>query len=160
MGRKIEMYEELARRVESEFSQAVYPGDQNLGIREIEDFIGQKEWRKVPLELLIRKNSVLISFSPAAYHFYLPAFLCALLRHPDFQGYLEQPIVYSLIPSPILDMPNEIPEQAIPLFTTGEKSLIVEFLENHANLFPSSPYSLFDDLVEAVQFAIKFWKES
>lgn len=150
------MREKLAQRVENEFAKAQYPGDENIGVREVDDFIGQKEWKKVPLELLAHNQTAILSFFPAAYHFYLPAFLRAVLRHPQLE-FLEHPIIYSLIPT---DTPKGIPEQAFPLFTSGEKSVIVEFLEKHGELFPHSSYTLLPDLAAELQRAIEFWQES
>ena len=153
------MREALAQRVENEFVEAQYPGDENIGSSEVKHFVGQTEWRKVPLEILGRNQSAIISFGLEAYHFYLPAFLCAVLRHPQLE-YLEHPIVYSLIPFPTPDTPNRIPEKAVPLFSRGEKSVVVEFLEKHGELFPTSSYTILDDRMAEVQRAITFWKKS
>jgi hypothetical protein len=153
------MREELAQRIENEFVEAQYPGDKNIGVREVEDFIGQKEWRKVPLAVLARNQAAILIFFPAAYRFYLPAFLCAVLRHPELE-YLEDPIMYSLIPSITPDNPNIVPEPAIPLFSKGEKLLVIEFLEKHEELFPRSNYVVLDDNVPELQRAVKFWKEN
>ncbi len=152
------MREELAEKIKNEFVETQYPGDNNLGVREVEDFIGQKEWRNVPLEVLARNQAAILIFSPAAYRFYLPAFLCAVLRHSELE-YLEDPITYSLIPSIAPDNPKIVPESAIPLFSGGEKSLILEFLEKHGELFPRSNYVVLDENASELQHAIKFWRE-
>src|SRR4051794_10054319 len=88
--KEVSMREELAQKIEKVFTEAEYPGDQNIGVRETAQFISQKEWQKVPIEVIARSQSAILSFfSPAAYRFYLPAFLCAVLRHPEFEGLLE-----------------------------------------------------------------------
>ena len=146
------MQEDLAQRIENVFTQAPYPGDNHIGVREVEDFIGQKEWQKVPLEVLARKQTGLLSFYPEAYRFYLPAYLCAVLRHLELE-YLEDPITYSLIR--YIDRTSDIPQ-----FNEAEKLLIVEFLEGYRELFPLSSYVILDDKVTELQRAIQFWKES
>src|SRR5689334_23226480 len=153
------MREELAQRIENGFTEAEYPGDHNIGVWEIAQFIGQKEWRKVPIDVIARSQAAIIVFSPAAYRFYLPAFLCAVLRHPELEGLLEGAIAYSLIASFTPDNLKKIPESAVAFFNHAEKLLIVEYLEKYGELFPASGYVLLDDSVAELQNTITFWKD-
>ncbi len=152
------MREELAQRVENEFVAAQYPGDENIGGGEVKHFVGQKEWRKVRLEILSHNWSAIIGFGPEAYHFYLPAFLCAVLRYPEVED-LEHSLVYSLIPPVPGELYKRNPELAFPLFSKGEKLVVVDFLEKHSDLFPMSSWTLLDDNMAELQRAIKFWKD-
>jgi len=149
---------ELAQRIEDTFATVPYPGDDNIGSYGTEDFVGQKDWRKVPLKLLLHNVSEISALSDEAFRFYMPAYLCAVLRDPAADGIVESLVSY-LAPSPIPDR-TYIADHAIKLFTRAEKAVILEFLERHGELFPETNCVIMDDYIATLQRAIHFWQKN
>lgn len=153
----LQMSQELIQKIEEAFEEISYPGDDNIGMSDTDDFIGQKEWQSVPLELLLRNQTKIVVLTPSAYIFYLPAYMCAVLRYPEAEQFLDS-IIFSLIPSKGYN-PVSISQEALSLFNEVQKSVIIEFLEKHNVLFPQSSYNLVPELAEQLQQAVRFWKE-
>ncbi|MEQ8860491.1 MAG: hypothetical protein RIC56_17760 [Pseudomonadales bacterium] len=90
--------DELIGRVELAFADIAYPGDDDLSDSRYgeepaalrEDFRGRDDWRALSPEFLDQApqgwSSALSFFSPAALHFYLPAYLIADLRGELIHG--------------------------------------------------------------------------
>jgi hypothetical protein len=149
---------ELAQKVEEAFAEVTYPGDGNIGTLSVEDFVSQKDWKEIPLEILLRNHAEIPAFTPEAYLFYVPAFLSALLRHPDADIMLDF-VTAALIPSPSPDTKHLV-EYAIELFSDLEKRVILELLERYSQLFPQSNYAIMDDGKSDLQRAIDFWQKN
>jgi hypothetical protein len=93
------MRQELAKKIEDVFANTPYPGDNSLGRDwEIEPFVG-KHWKTIPLNVVMSRREELLSFSPAGFRFYLPAYLIAALVHPEETvDTLPNNILWSLAP--------------------------------------------------------------
>lgn len=145
--------EELIQKIEVAFADVPYPGDDNIGIHlEGEAYVGKTDWRKIPLDFLLGYGTTLLDLTPEAVQFYLPAFMCATLHHPEV-FHPSDVVIYRLTP-------NEygFVEEMVPLFTTSQKSAVVEFLELYPVLFPYDAHALLEDSKAELQRAIHFWK--
>lgn len=151
------MKQELADKVVAAFADVPYPGDDNISMRYLEDFVGQTEWEKVPLAMLKYNSSDMPLFTATAFHFYLPAFLYALLTDPESDGYFGDYVIFNLAPDRYLP---SLGETAIGLFSREQKAVVLEFLRRHTELFPHSGFSWIDDNWAILHRAIKFWSEN
>lgn len=149
---------ELAQRIKDAFSRVTYPGDENIGDLYLKDFIGQKQWNQVPIEILLRNETGIILFSPEAFHFFLPAFLSALLVDPKAERMIDS-VISSLTPSSSPDR-KALVEYAIKLFSNVEKSAVLEFLQRHQEFFPRSEFVLFEEDRLTLQRTIEFWMKN
>lgn len=77
----------VLEKINRAFSNVPYPGDDNITIhpigldQEIEDYFRGKSWKGHPAEQLrYHHTDALGLFSPEGYHYYLPAFLTAVLQ--------------------------------------------------------------------------------
>lgn len=61
------------------------------------DFIGRK-WFEMPIDILIRHRDRLSWMTPEAFHFYLPAFLLAVIHEREQVDVLHENILSKLIP--------------------------------------------------------------
>jgi hypothetical protein len=144
--------------MEEAFANTVYPGDENVSRGfSVNMFIGQRDWKTVPLEMLAHSTIEIEEFTPEAFHFYIPAYLCALLRFPEFAKDCLDYVLMSVFPFPPPG-PEGVVRRAIKLFNTQQKAVIIEFLEQHAALFAGSNYVLLDEKVEELQQGIEFWR--
>ena len=154
------MREELIQRIEAAFADVQYPGDDNIGVhREGDIFVGQTDWRSLPLDISLNYGFAFLDLTPKAFHFYLPAYMCATLRYPDKQRNPDL-IVSSLTPKKLDGSYQRLADHAFTVFTSAQKSVIVEFLEIYTELFPGDAYSHFEDDKAELQRAIQFWKEN
>lgn len=152
------MRSQLISKIETVFADVPYPGDENIGRLSVEEFIGQKDWQNVPLEMLLNNQSEIPAFSSDAFHFFLPAFLRAVLQYPEAEIMLDY-VIESLFPSPTLHM-DFISERAIGLFNNEEKTVVLEFLEKLQELFPHSNFNMLENNSLELQRAIQFWREN
>jgi hypothetical protein len=98
----------VVRQIDEAFASAAYPGDDHIAYdqsgRHIEcsqvadDFRGKK-WRDLRIDFIRKNADALFFFSPAAYAYYLPAFMQASLRDFDRADVVPSNIVVSLSPS-------------------------------------------------------------
>jgi uncharacterized protein DUF6714 len=97
----------LLEAIRAAFHDVPYPGDGPLMAdvscpcdegKEIAEAFAGLHWEKVPLELLVRKNSCLSFFTPEAFAFYLPAhMLFAITRLSEIDIALHSTL-HALIP--------------------------------------------------------------
>lgn len=116
----------LKEEINAAFSTAPYPGDSNIVAHNCLEcaeiaatFKGThwKDWQQRPLELRHQFDAFCL-FTPAAYRFYLPAFMSICIEHYDeVEAHVPQPLVFSLGPSDpslaekIQDIPGMSSEQ-------------------------------------------------
>lgn len=82
--------EQIVADIVCAFRDNAYPGNDriaydqsgtHLECSEIVAAFQGKQWQEVDLETLVRESSAVYFFTPAAFAYYLPAFLCAALLH-------------------------------------------------------------------------------
>ena len=139
MAASDEQVELVRRQIEEAFADVRYPGDANLvydtsghhlECNQIAELFRGKHWRELTLEFLVPNRDSLCFFSPAAYRFYLPAYLLATLADPVEADLMLDSVVNRLtgpldIPSPERDAFLEQVEG----FTEKQTRAIVLFLE-------------------------------
>jgi uncharacterized protein DUF6714 len=147
---------ELAQKIENAFANTTYPGDNNMGASDVDELVGQRDWRQVPLKTLLWNQTDMQTFSPQAFHFYVPAFLCAVLRNPEAEDMADS-IIYELTPSSPGESIKSIAEWAFPLFSDQQKAVILEFLQMYEDLSPGSAFNLLDRGKAQLQRTMQFW---
>jgi hypothetical protein len=99
----------LVSKIEEAFESGAYPGDDNIVEKtvnvpeEIQAAFEGKSWKEISIATTYRFRLDLPSFTPAAFRYYLPAFLIASLRSdPEtddiWYGEVEEYTFYNLIP--------------------------------------------------------------
>lgn len=127
----------MKEQIEAAFAGVQRPDDTNvvyddtgghLECNEVAAAFRGKHWKQVPLEVLRDHYSGLFFFTPEAYRFYLPAYLCAVLLHYEDGDMIPGSIVFSLIPpSHAGDVQNY--RQRMDGFTSPQRNAIKSFLE-------------------------------
>jgi hypothetical protein len=147
--------EELAELIEESFRDIPYPGDSSLVVirnefdlerREILEAFAGKHWTTLRLGFLRYHHQSIFFFTPAAYRFYLPAYLLVSVLSYDKAGNIPGSVVFSLTapeePGP--DMDRFLSRMGG--FTTTQKSTIAAFLEfllaEHSGSFPGNELNL------------------
>ncbi|HEV3037095.1 MAG TPA: DUF6714 family protein [Candidatus Angelobacter sp.] len=128
--------------IRNAFASTPYPGDENLildrGPEDIECLsvkgnLAGRNWQEVAPSILA-KSYPLSCLTPAAYHYFLPAYLCLILEHYDQADVLVGDIIFNLS--------NESTrfQDVVQLLSPIEKTAIKEFLHCvqsiHGNNFP------------------------
>jgi hypothetical protein len=138
----------LVRQIDEAFAEARYPGDGNIAYdqsgRHIEcnqvaaSFRG-KNWRDLSLDFVRKNADALFFFSPAAYAYFLPAFLENSLRDFDNAGVTPGNIVVSLSASLSSSTPEQFTRR-IGHLTVPQRKAITAFLmylaTDKADYFP------------------------
>ena len=94
----------LTEKIEAAFADVLYPGDDNLTSNYnplsanddegVADYFRQTSWRGHPVQELRYHSCALSFFTPAAFHYYLPAFLIADLEDPEEADIITQSIQF------------------------------------------------------------------
>lgn len=99
--------EALALQISRSFDNVQYPGDSNLVVmsrkddeerNEVVKTFSGKHWRDISIDSLRYHYDALFFFTPAAYGFYLPAYLRASVLHYDEAGMIPGSVIFSLTP--------------------------------------------------------------
>jgi hypothetical protein len=140
----------VVAQIERAFADVVYPGDDHLvydasgyhlEAAEIATAFRGRHWRDVPLATLKRESSGLFFMTPAAYRFYLPAYLIAAIRAYDETDTLPGSVVFSLTAAPAEDPGRAESFRArVADLTPSQRDAIRSFLEflaaEHGRDFP------------------------
>jgi len=153
---RIELRDNLIEQINQAFADVDYPGDGTLfGNDETRELIG-KHWKEVSLETLA-VQSRLLYLSPKALHFYLRAYLIAILANPEKMDVLVDDIVHFLSPSPsILQNAGLIPY--LPNFEANQSSAIRAFFEAYSEIFTEGGWRVYEPTREALERAIIYWQ--
>ncbi|MFO0902188.1 MAG: DUF6714 family protein [Pirellulales bacterium] len=95
--------DELGKRIIAAFSAVKYPGDDKLTVYsragrahdEVWAILKGKEWTQCPVTVLMRCDTPLADLTPAAFCYYMPAFLLACLDNGE-SGDIAHSLVYYL----------------------------------------------------------------
>ena len=81
-------------------------------------------WQEIPVEVLCRHYDALSFFSPAAFRFFLPAYMTATLQlFRTSNEYVSDATVFELIPH------SDYARSRYALFTAAECAVVAEFLQ-------------------------------
>jgi hypothetical protein len=101
---------QVIERIAMAFKDVAYPGDQNITdghsveAHQVASLLRGKRWSDIDIELLQQYDEVAdlsslpFFLSPAAFHYYLPAFLTVTLSNPREFGMLADTLVSTLGP--------------------------------------------------------------
>lgn len=130
--------ETLVKNINESFSDAEYPGDDNivydntgyhLECNEVADAFRGKKWNEVPLEVLRYNHEGLFFFTAQGYRYYLPAYLRAAVQSYKVASNILGTVVFSLTP-PTTEGPKTIEfHRKMEGFEPSQKKVIKEFLE-------------------------------
>src|SRR5689334_6156359 len=97
----------LRESIESAFGDVPHPGDDNitrhagcLECAEIADYFRGKSWRGHSMQGLWRIRDALPLLTPEALHYFLPAFMLAVLDAPDEADVTPEAIIGTFTPPP------------------------------------------------------------
>ncbi|MCD4686042.1 MAG: hypothetical protein K8S97_08910 [Anaerolineae bacterium] len=141
----------LVAKIKAAFAAREYPGDANLvkdeqdwEAAEYADAFKGRQWQSVTVATMAYEKSALSFFTPAAYQYYMPAFMVGCLEHFDDMGDAVAWLVYGLTPQQVSLRDKKIFgnvsedvitsmqawfEEKIAGFIPEEKAAIREFLE-------------------------------
>lgn len=105
MNEQDELRQRVAKQIEEAFADTPYPDEPicppttvwNYELIEAE--FKDHHWKELPFEILFQNRDVLTYLSDTAYRFYLPAYLLAVLLHPEEVDTLLDRMVDHLSPS-------------------------------------------------------------
>jgi hypothetical protein len=139
---------QLVAQIEQAFAAVPYPGDDGIcqGVTDegqcplseeerIAAVFRGRHWKEVPLDDLARYSATLCFLTPAAYRFYLPAYLLAVIRlslepleRVPRVGDVEDELLYSLTPATDSSDLWDYRHQRIDALTPDQKAAVQAFL--------------------------------
>ncbi len=141
----------LVLKIEKAFRNVPFPGNKiayHGNEFELDDFLG-KRWQDInPAHL---HSSALIFFTLEAFHYYLPAFLIAIIKTPDKINFMT---VENLIKK--LSFADWTKKRIHKLFTKQQKVVIKDFLNNCKSLYPDHYW---ESSRSDLQAAVNFWTD-
>ena len=134
---------ELVKQIRDAFADVPYPGDnhlsynpEDLGANQIADAFRGKHWTEVPFETLLYHNDALHFFTDEAFHFYLPAYLLAVLERYDDADILPEMLV-GVLTAPDPEAPDySFFQQKFKSFTSAQEAAVKAFLEYLMKTYP------------------------
>jgi hypothetical protein len=123
---------QLIDRIEKAWKDVPYPGDDQIFTpksyddEDVTRYFSGTSWKGHTVQDLRAHSSAISSFfTPAAYHYWLPAFLIAAVEDPDelSQGY--DSIIWSLLPNEAAEF-----EARMALLTDAQKRTIIDVIEH------------------------------
>jgi hypothetical protein len=148
----------FAKKIENVFNDVIYPVGHEFGTEEgelVEELTGT-DWREVSLDTLVKYAGDL-PFNPALFHFYLPAFLRAIVLNPSKMSDLG--IIQVMLTPRQSDNEHmhRVFQWRVELFAQEQKLLIADFLEDFGELYTHMqgiPH------FEPIASAIVFWRRA
>jgi hypothetical protein len=146
---------ELVEEIRQAFAYTPYPSGQVL-----DEFAG-KHWSELPIELIQTYRDDLGTFSSEEFRFYLPAYLIAIILHPDKADILCDNIIYKLSP-PAPDAEESRMRwftSKIRDFNKQEIEGIFRFVMAYKQLEPEGGWTFMEQDRETLERAITFWNK-
>jgi hypothetical protein len=147
----------LREDIRNAFAAAPYPGDdriaydqsgRHLECNQVAQSFRGKDWRSLAPQFLRNNADALFFFSPAAFVFFLPAFLQMSLEDFDHGDIIPTNILISLEPSASTEIDDEF-ERQIANLTPSQRKTIAAYLQylatERSDFFPSNtPQKILD----------------
>jgi hypothetical protein len=159
-----ELVEKLIQQIQDAFRNTPYPGDNQVGDdTEVYRFIG-KRWQDVSVEDIDTVTN-LHFFTPEGQRYYIPAYLIAVLIHPNLRINIREGIIRGL--APILNPEWKSERITIyEIFSPEERAAIRLFFESYEMLFPFPDIKNLTPIEKnfteedrrALQIAIEYWQ--
>lgn len=140
---------EVLHVITEAFHSVQYPGDDNLITNrndleslEIELAFRGRKWQDLSFETVFKHRDSLPFFSPSAFRYYLPAYMCFSITNYSDSDTLPEYVVYQLSPPSNASQADEWQrfESNCSAFTKDQRKAIAVFLaylwEHHSDDFP------------------------
>jgi hypothetical protein len=139
-----EQRDELISRIAGAFAATPYPGDEHivydnsdwhLECKAIRETFRGVRWQDLTFETLLYNRGSLSAFTPAAFCYYLPAYMIACMRHYRTADTMLDNVAYSLTKP---DKARFVPpfDAVVAKLSKPQKSAIRAFLEHLATVNP------------------------
>ncbi len=154
----------LIERIQAAFAATPYPGDKRIGDdSEVDNFIG-KRWQDIsPKDL--GTVTYLHFFTKEGIRYYVPAYMTAVLEHPELHFSIREAIIRGLAP---IDDPDWKSRNITihEFFSPEERAVIRVFFESYEELFPFPDIQQLTPIdreltqkdMRALQVAIEYWQ--
>jgi hypothetical protein len=141
--------QQLVQKIEDAFAVGVYPGDEHLvdlyhdgsfceECAAVAGLFRSKDWRVMTKDALAQNRDSLMVLLPAAYHYYLPAYLMAALKHWNDFDTFKSSVVSSLTPPEPQEELDEFFASRVTGFTPEQKAAIRDFLRLYMDTRPTT----------------------
>jgi hypothetical protein len=141
--------QQLTQQIEAAFAPGVYPGDEGLvdlyhsgsyceECAAVAALFRGQDWRTLTKDRLVQNRDSLLLFQPAAYRFYLPAYLVAALKHWNDFDTFNSSVVMSLTPPNPQEGLDEFFSNRVTEFTSEQKNVIRAFLKMYVETRPTT----------------------
>ena len=123
----------VIRQIEEACADVPYPGDQNIFTpdsyddEDILNYFHGTTWRGHDPVALRAHSSAFTFFTPAAFHYWLPAFMIAAIKNPD-----EADVILDYIPRSVS---NQYARERWLLFTEKQRNAVAAFLRFQIETF-------------------------
>lgn len=160
--------QQLQAKIEKAFKNTTPPPAHKMGDPyEVSDFHG-KRWQDVSLEA-IRSTYNIFFFSSEGLHYFIPAYVIAILRDYDqLRGYAVVDSVLRFLGEFDTVYPQKTPLKK--LFSTQQIQVILEFLEDFETMFPWPELENKNEQIaldrqkanrqEFIERAVQYWNKS
>jgi hypothetical protein len=140
---------QLAQQIEAAFSVTVYPGDDHLvdlyhsgsfceECAAVAGLFRGCDWRALTKDVLVQNRDSLLLLRPAAYRFYLPAYLIAALKHWNDFDTFNSSVVVSLTPPNPQEGLDEFFSSRVAELTPEQKTVIRDFVKLYTDTRPTT----------------------
>jgi hypothetical protein len=158
-----EQIQEVVRLVESSFENRPYPGDDNIGVHDIEEGFMGKRWKDITHQLLWNHRDEIGSLTPDAFRYYLPAFLLAVLQSSEKLDAFPIIFIPYLIPPVSISHDKYVKKEqifiALDSLTAEQKRTVGICLNMIAELYPGDKWSTFEEHRKQLAQAVEFWSQ-
>jgi len=123
----------VIRQIEDAWADAPYPGDENIFTpdsyddEDIGNYFHGTTWRGHDPVALRAHGSAFTFFTPAAFHYWLPAFMLAAIENPDAAD-----VILDQIPRSVS---NQYASKRWPLFTEPQRNAVAAYLRFQIEAF-------------------------
>lgn len=153
----------LLKSIAAAFENIQYPGDDSLTVydsagRECDEtwqLLRGRRWQEFPIKEFMCGDTSIPDLSPAAFHYYMPALLTAIVNGGDDCGVADS-LMFYLSPSSAIntDGPSythydhrEDFKERMTLFSPGQREVMIHALEDFARRWNEERHD-----VEAIEF--------
>ena len=157
-----EQIQEMVRLVYASFENVPYPGDDNIGVHDIEELAGTY-WQNLTLEQILHHRDEIGSLTPNAFRYYLPAFLLALLQSADKLDSFPETFIPYLIPPRSISHDKHINKERIFIgldaLSADQKKAVGLCLEMIDETYHRDEWSTIEHYRTEFTPAVEYWSQ-
>lgn len=114
-------------------------------------------WYHVPLQVLIKHRIHFWALTSDAFHFYFPAMLTAIIKHPHEVDTLMDNVLYALTMPESDSTTYPFFVDRVSKFSKEESRVIARFLDDYFELFPLDKWGHSNKDIKEILTAHQFW---